>query len=797
MPGDRLTFSQLLSKWRGENVAYELDPYRAPARRALEAARGCRDLEDRELAARLGALRPGPDGAGEGPGPLEELAVEAFALVHEAARRSLGLEAFETQLMAASAMARGKVAELATGEGKTLAAVFAASLLALGRKGVHVLTTNDYLARRDAAWMGPVYERLGLTVGLLQGGAAREERQRAYAADVTYGTLAEVGFDLLRDGLLRDARAIVQRRGLAAAILDDIDSTLIDEARHPLVIAGEEPGETGDGGRVDRAVRALVAREHFDLDEHREAAFLTDEGAARLEEVLEVEDLYAEEGLELLTRVNLALHAHAVLGRDVDYLVRDGRIELIDEHRGRVAEGRRLPDGIQGALEEKEGLARSAASRIYAQTSLQAVARLYPLLAGMTATAASDAEELGALYGLEVVVIPPNRPCARQDYIDLIFTHGEARDRAVLEEIDEALAAGRPVLVGTASVEESETLGAALGARGIACRVLNARNDELEAEIVAEAGAPRAVTISTRMAGRGTDIRLGGSDEARRDEVVAAGGLAVVGTRRSESARADDQLRGRAGRQGDPGSSQLLVSLDDELFVRYGVGELLPARYRELRSDEPLLDRKVVAEVDRAQRIIAARASAVRKTLWGYDGVVEGQRRAVWRRRRLVLLGRADPALEEACPERWAELLGRLGEARLRAVERAITLGWIDRAWADHLARLADVRDQVQLMTSGVSVGTGFGRERPMGTYRRLAKESYEAFEREVDEGVAATFESDAVSERGLDLEAAGLAPPRRTWTSIVKEQPLDTRPPPRLPVTLARKLADLLRGKR
>jgi preprotein translocase subunit SecA len=472
-------------------------------------------------------------------------------------------------------------------------------------------------------------------------------------------------------------------------------------------------------------------------------------------------------------------------------------VELIDAQRGRVAKGRRLPDGIQAALEDKEGLERSGHYRVLGATTLQSIARLYPRLAGMTATARGAAEELGGIYRLEVVVVPPHREVARKDYIDLVFTHGGARDAAVLEEIVEVHATGRPVLVGTGSVEESESLAATLLARGVECKVLNARNDEREAEIVAEAGAPSAVTISTRMAGRGTDIRLGGADESRRAEVVASGGLCVLGTRKSESDRADDQLRGRAGRQGDPGSSQLFISLDDDLFARYGVRDLLPAAYRDARSDEPLLDRRVLGEVARAQRIIAARHAAIRKAVWGYDSFVDRQRRAVSSRRRLVLLGRAESRLEAAAPERYRALTSRLGDAVLREVERSLTLAAIDHSWADHLERLAAAREQVLLMTVGLSSPSRFAREGPLATFRRLAEESYETWEREAEERLVSAFLGAEIEERGVDLAALGLAPPARIWTSIVEEQPIDLRPPPRLPVTHLRRLERLLAGKR
>jgi preprotein translocase subunit SecA len=533
----------------------------------------------------------------------------------------------------------------------------------------------------------------------------------------------------------------------------------------------------------------------YDTDEQRHAVFLTEEGVERVEAALGGADLFVGDDVELLTRVNLALHAEVLVRRDVDYLVRDGKVQMIDQQRGRVVAGRRWPYGLQWAIEDKEGVARTPSSRALATTTLQAVARLYPRRAGMTATAFPVAAELGALYGVEVVFIPPHRPCVREDFTDAIFTHAEARDAALVEEVRAAHEAGRPVLVGTASVEASETLAARLRDVGVACEVLNARNDELEAEIIARAGAAGAVTISTSMAGRGTDIRLGGVDERDRERVAGLGGLCVLGRGRSESVRIDDQLRGRAGRQGDPGSSQFFTALDDDLIERYGVRDLLPAKYRDARLDSEIDDRKVEKEIERAQRIVEARNASVRRTLWMFEGVLERQRRIAQSRRREALSGRAESLLAQAAPEPYRAAVERLGDAAVSRAEAQLTLAWIDREWADHLARIADARESIQLMASGVSIGTGFGRERPLDTFKRLAVESFEQMEEAVDAGILSSFERAELSERGVDLEALGLARPRRTWTYLMKEQPLETRARMRMLPTLLRSLVNRLWG--
>src|SRR5262245_40969931 len=536
---------------------------------------------------------------------------EVFALVREIARRVLGERPYDVQMLAGIALHEGKLVEMQTGEGKTLAAVAPVALNALGGQGVHVLTYNDYLARRDAEWMGPIYERLGLTVGCVQEGMSTAERHRAYRCDVTYLTVKEAGFDLLRDGLCLDPAAQVHRP-FHLGLVDEADSLLIDEARIPLVIAGTLDEIGVDLGRLADIARQMERGIDYDTDEYAYNIFLTDRGVHRAESLLGSGNLFEGDNVRLQAELRNALHAEALLKRDVDYIVRDGRIELVDELTGRVAENRHWPDGLQAALEAKEGLRWQPEGKIFGSITVQHFLRRYPRLCGMTGTARAAAAELADVYGLQVVEIPPNRPCIRVDHPDVIHATREARRRALLDEIAATHATGQPILVGTVSVEESESLAADLREAGIACRVLNAKNDAEEAAIVAGAGALGAVTISTNMAGRGTDIRLGGGGERQRDAVVALGGLLVIGTNRHESRRIADQLRGRAGRQGDPGASRFLISLEDSLLQRCGIERLLPARLRqELRAagaageDARTIDHPAVRrEVARVQRIV-------------------------------------------------------------------------------------------------------------------------------------------------------------------------------------------------
>jgi preprotein translocase subunit SecA len=644
-----------------------------------------------------------------------------------------------------------------------------ATLNAFSGRGVHIHTVNDYLARRDAAWMGQIYELLGIRVGCIQEGMSVADRRSAYDCDVTYVTAKEAGFDLLRDGLCLEPDDRVHRP-FHFVIVDEADSILIDEARVPLVIAGVADDQAAGLGRLARLVRELRPDIDYDTDEYSRNINLTEDGSHRVEEELRVKNLYAEESLGLLAAVRNAMHAEVLLDRDVDYIVRNGRVELVDELTGRVVDDRQWPDGLQAAIEAKEGLDLQPEGRILGSITMQHFVLSYPRLAGMTATAQPAAEELKDVYGLEVVVIPTHRPCVRVDHPDRIFTHREAKQQAVADEVLAVHGTGRPILVGTASVAESERLAAALEATGISCRVLNAKNDAAEAEIVAEAGATGAVTISTNMAGRGTDIRLGGRDEADREAVVALGGLYVIGTNRHESLRIDRQLRGRAGRQGDPGSSRFFVSLEDDLLVRFGLEELIPRVSLPARQAGAVDDRLLRREIARAQRIVDGQNIDMRKTLKRYSDVLEAQRQFIQDWRRDVLERGTEPGvLAEACPGRYEGLRMRVGEEVLVDVERRITLLSIDRCWCDYLAEMARVRDGIHLVA--------LGGKTPYEVFHEHAREAFNRTLDRIDEQVVSVFESVTVTEEGVDWEGEGLLGPSSTWTYLVTDMPFTTGP--------------------
>ena len=754
-PGDSRSPLTRLKDWlRGEPVDRSLRSHRARLAEIRRLAPGLEPLSDDELRARLTSETP-----------IEE----AFAVVREAAARTVSLRPYDEQVLAGLALLDGAMVQLETGEGKTLAAVLPATVLALDRRGMHVLTFNDYLARRDAAWMGPVYRFFGLTVAAVQSGMSPSERREAWAADVTYATAKEAGFDLLRDQLVVDRGERVHRP-FERAIVDEADSLMVDEARIPLVLAGrtDDAGATADD--LARLVSGLEQGRDWDCDEHRNHVFLTEAGLDRVERSLDCGSLHDGQQTPLLSRIHVALRAHALLTRDVDYIVRAGRVELVDEFTGRAVEDRRWPDGLHPALVAKEGLEPEPEGRILGSITLQHFLRLYPKLSAMTATAVSAAREVEVFYGLKTVVIPSHLPSARVDEPDRVFATREAKEAALTREIGSCHERSRPILVGTVSVEESERLARRLRAEGLPCRVLNARHDEQEAAIVADAGAPGAVTIATNMAGRGTDIRLGGADETGRDEVVAVGGLYVIGTNRHESRRIDDQLRGRAGRQGDPGTSRFFISLEDPTLVRYGLQDLLPSGLKlsgEQPTDHPVVSR----EIARAQRIIESEHFTSRRLLFKYSRVVELERQRVQELREDLLEGPPEPSVvEQVDVELHRELVSAYGDRAVREATRRVALRLLDVAWADQLGTVADIREGIHLQA--MSTVNPFGGSRnPLPVFNRMVTDAFHErlldWEDEQVEALrSARFEGGALVEEGPT------GAPSSTWTYVVNDDP-------------------------
>jgi preprotein translocase subunit SecA len=703
---------------------------------------------------------------------LDEMLPEAFALVREAAKRVRNMRHFDVQLIGGMVLHEGKIAEMTTGEGKTLVATLPAYLNALTGKGVHIVTVNDYLARRDSEWMGPIYNALGLSVGVIQHDSTVQDRQQAYRSHITYGTNNEFGFDYLRDNMKYDLADYVQTNH-HYAIVDEVDSILIDEARTPLIISGPAEESTDKYFRIDRIIPRLKKEADFTVDEKANSVTLTEEGVVHAERLLGIDNLYDPSNVDYLHHVHQALKAHALFDRDVDYVVKDGEVIIVDEFTGRLMPGRRYSDGLHQALEAKENVKIESENQTLATITLQNYFRMYEKLAGMTGTADTEAVEFGKIYNLDVIVVPTNKELIRASSPDVVYRTEQEKFDAVVEEIKELQTTKRPALVGTVSIEKSERLSTMLKRAGIKHVVLNAKYHEKEAEIIAQAGQPGAVTIATNMAGRGTDIVLG-------EGVAEAGGLHIIGTERHEARRIDNQLRGRAGRQGDPGSSRFYLSLEDDLMRIFGSDRISGVMERlGMEEGVPIEHKLVTRSIEHAQKQVETRNFEIRKHLLEYDDVMNKQREAVYGLRRKVLeeenhseyiLELADDILtyqiSQRCPPKsdprdWdmqnliVDLHGQFGldvdQEKLRELqneeeihdflyqkleqtytdkkaaigdqrwtfhERMLMLHVIDSQWKDHLYALDHLKEGIGFR--------GYGQRDPLVEYKR---ESFELFE--------------------------------------------------------------------
>ena len=649
-------------------------------------------LSDEELKQKTNKFREELENGGD----LVKIMPEAFAVVREVSRRVLGMRHFDVQVLGGVELARGRIVEMATGEGKTLVATLPVCLQALTGKGVHVVTVNDYLAKRDAEWMGPIYNFLGLTVGCVQEEMGRDEmeeneaRKSAYACDVTYGANSELVFDCLRDNLIKDPDEAVHR-GFHFAIVDEVDLLLIDEAQTPLIISGESEDDPRFFKRVDKLVRTLNEKRHYKADKRTRTAALTEEGLELVERELAVGSLYTPENLEWMHAVHQSLQANAVYERDVDYIVEDGEVFIVDEHTGRVSPDKRFSDGLHQALEAKERVQIKREDITLAKTSYQHYFRGYEGLCGMTGTAWREREEFRKVYFRKVVRVPTHEPMIRKDYRRVAFRNMAEKHRAVIKEIEREHERGRPLLVGTVSVKESEQLSALLGKRGVPHNILNAKHHQREAEIIAQAGRKGAVTISTNMAGRGTDIMLGGNAamlaksekssgngkmeekiahyerlcEREREEILELGGLHVIGTGEHESERIDRQLRGRTGRQGDPGSSIFFISPDDPVYKKFGQERELPrlkGYLEEFPEDEALDDKRAESTLDTLRKKVEIENQAMRLDVLKYDTVVHERRETIWKWRRSLLEAVEANEWKNSVRELFQDLLGTLIE---------------------------------------------------------------------------------------------------------------------------------------
>ncbi|WP_132994177.1 accessory Sec system translocase SecA2 [Gordonia zhaorongruii] len=682
-----------------------------------------------------------------------------LAMIREGGGRVLDMTPFDVQLQGALRMLDGDVVEMATGEGKTLAGSIAAIGYALEGRRVHVVSVNDYLADRDAKWMGPLYGLFGITVGTLSEHSTREERQKAYASDVTYASVNEIGFDVLRDQLaLHDDDLVSPEPDVV--IVDEADSVLVDEALVPLILAGSTEAETPNSA-IHEVVSHLKSR-HYEVDTDGRSVFLTEEGARFVEDTLGGIDIYGDEHVgSTLIHVNVALYAYYLLERDVDYIVRDGGVHLINAARGRVARLQRWPDGVQAAVEYKENLKPTASGEVIDTITVQALVGRYPRVAGMTGTAIAAGEQFRQFYGLGVSQIPSNKPNVREDEPDRVFDSKANKMEAVVDFVKEVHDTGQPVLIGTHDVAQSEELAYFLDRAEVRSVVLNAKNDREEAAIIAEAGRKGVVTVSTQMAGRGTDIRLGGSDGDgdARAEVVDLGGLCVVGTGRYDTARLDSQLRGRAGRQGDPGRSVFFSSLEDPLVTK---------NHTHVRDSRPVssdgaMGARGVEVVEQAQRIAEGAMLQTHGNTWDFNKQVNEQRNSIVRRRMTILKSdRALQDLKEHEPERYEELSETVSDEVLEDAARQIVLYHLDRSWADHLAYAADVQASIHLRA--------LGQQSPLEEFHKLIFAEFTKLFDESMEAARETFRTATITEDGLDTDDADMHRSTMTWTYLVHE---------------------------
>ncbi|MBU6214851.1 preprotein translocase subunit SecA [Patescibacteria group bacterium] len=761
-----LSLSKLFSKNQSAAFLQVAAPTVTAVNTHTEELKG---LSDEVLRERFGAIRERARAAGaaaENDLPL------VFALVREASRRTLRQSHFDVQIIGGLALASGKIAEMRTGEGKTLVATLPATFHALAGKGVQVVTVNDYLARRDGTWMGQVYDFLGLSVGVVTStGAYRYDpshvapaedakrdaagafkvfydylhpatKREAYACDITYVTNNELGFDYLRDNTAYDASQIVQR-GHHYAIIDEVDSILIDEARTPLIISGPAGDSQQLYERFAGIVESFLENDDYSVDEKQKAIQITEAGMHKAERSLGLENLYTEGGMKYAHHLETAVRAKSLFHKDKEYVVRNNEIVIVDEFTGRMQPGRRWSEGLHQAIEAKEGVRVQEETRTYATVTFQNLFRMYERLAGMTGTALSSEEEFYTVYKLEVVVIPTNKPAARKDHDDLIFQTAAGKYRSVARAVRERHERGQPVLVGTVSIEDNETVSSFLAEAGVPHEVLNAKNHEREGEIIAEAGKEGRVTVATNLAGRGVDIKLGGAFASReaRDAVVAKGGLMVIGTERHDARRIDNQLRGRSGRQGDPGETRFYVSLEDKLMRVFAAETLKKVMGRfGIPEDEPIENTLITRSLETAQARIEGFNFDARKQVLAYDNVMNTQRLAIYERRRAALLGSGDDVEQlarelldgdEEAVVAFESKKRELGEAFVDQLRRLL-LQITDMLWLEHLETMDYLRRSVSLRA--------YGQRDPLIEYRREGLIRFRLLERQIKESVAAAL---------------------------------------------------------
>ncbi|MTI30160.1 accessory Sec system translocase SecA2 [Xanthovirga aplysinae] len=692
----------------------------------------------------------------------QELLIEHHALVSEVIRRTLNIQPFNSQLLAGIYLKDGNIVEMKTGEGKTLAAVFAACFHAQNHKGVHVLTFNDYLSERDANWTKPVYDFLEYTVGYVSEKSNKKDRKRAYGCDITYVTAREAGFDFLRDDMVYFAKDKVHR-GFNVAIIDEADSILIDEARVPLVISKNSVGEDENLKKISEIVSNLESDEDFEPNPETNQIYLTEKGQELIQERLGIENLYIQKYIRILNSVNLSLHAHFLLRRDDDYIIRDGKVEQIDRFTGRIADRRRWPDGLQAAIEAKEQLEINPGTQLLGSIALRNFLEKYSFISGMTGTALSSKKELKEFYGLEVIALPTEKPLIRKDLPDMIFKSKTQKDAAIIDEVIKTNKTGQPVLVGTESVEESERITTLLQEKGLHVNLLNAKIDAEEARIISQAGKLNSITISTAMAGRGTDIKLGDDNIEEYNQVASLGGLYVIGTYRHESKRIDDQLRGRAGRQGDPGKSRFFISLEDDLLSNFGIDDLLPKNIQH-NAATSLGHPIVLKTVDRVQKKVEEQNYKIRKTLNTYAEILENQRKLFQENREDILINGYQPINKIGTHAQRSDLAREFSEEEIDDFFRIVALLTMDDQWSMHLHLANEVRESIHL--------SSLAKLSPSNEFSKIMAEAFIEMMNGLDEHIEQSILEKVLDKEGRTQLMDLLSNPSSTYTELITDQP-------------------------
>lgn len=755
-------FRYLHKKLNGSTLEYDLSPYEDTVHQIYKYHKTILQYSDLELKYLIEEIKIKLK---NDTNPLNFI-VNIYAIAYEVILRTHKIVLYKKQLIGAVAMANLKAIEMKTGEGKTITAVLPAILYGLTSKGVHVLTFNDYLATRDTNWMKPIYNFFNLEVNHIQQGMTHSGRKFAYSSDITYLTAKEAGFDFLKDSLVFDLNEKVHQQ-FHFTIIDEADSILIDEARIPLVIAGDTNSSNNDLYKISSLIKTFKKNKDYQFDKYMRNVFLTEMGINKIEEHFNFENLFESQNNYLLAQIQNALHAHTLLYKNIDYIIRDNKIEQVDEFTGRIAHKRKWPDELQAAVEAKENLKVQKSAKILNSISLQYFINQYPLKCAMSATLKSSEEELKSFYNFDTVIIPPHKKCIRQDEKDFIYRTIKEKHHAIIKEVVKVHKTKRPILIGTQSVDESNKLAALLKKHNIFPEVLNAKNDFQEASIIAKAGNPGAITISTNMAGRGVDIKLGGEKEIKKKQVMNLGGLYVIGTNRYESTRIDNQLRGRAGRQGEPGLTRFFISMEDTLFLKFHLDELIPPKIFNSLPNGKITNSVIRSEILRIQRIIEGQNFEIKQTLGNYTFLIEKQRQIIFNLRENILKNKKiKNSIISNIKDKYNKFQKIITQKELNDFLSTLYIFQIDQHWRNYLYEMNSLRDTIHLRR--------IGGENPLFEFRKLSINQFEILIQNIEFDVIKKFNSIPVCKKKLLKISNSIKRPSATWTYLINDKEIE-----------------------